>query len=68
MVPEAGLEPALLSKSDFESDVSTNFTTRASSCLQLLNALLNATADKTKGLYLANYFKQVFYFKKGLTA
>jgi hypothetical protein len=64
MVPEAGLEPALLSKSDFESDVSTNFTTRASSCLQLLNA----TADKTKGLYLANYFKQVFYFKKGLTA
>jgi hypothetical protein len=29
MVPEDGLEPSLLSKSDFESDVSTDFTTRA---------------------------------------
>jgi hypothetical protein len=29
MVPEAGLEPALLSKTDFESVASTNFATRA---------------------------------------
>lgn len=29
MVPEDGLEPSLLSKSDFESDVSTNSTTQA---------------------------------------
>ncbi len=29
MVPLAGIEPALLSESDFESDASTNFTTGA---------------------------------------
>jgi hypothetical protein len=29
MVPLDGLEPSLLSKSDFESDVSTNSTTAA---------------------------------------
>ena len=29
MVPGAGLEPALLSKTDFESVASTNFATRA---------------------------------------
>ncbi len=29
MVPEGGLEPPLPKKPDFESGVSTNFTTRA---------------------------------------
>ena len=29
MVPEDGLEPSLLSETDFESVASTNFTTRA---------------------------------------
>ena len=29
VVPLAGIEPALLSESDFESDASTNFTTGA---------------------------------------
>ena len=29
MVPRAGIEPALPKKSDFESDVSTSFTTPA---------------------------------------
>lgn len=29
MVPEAGIEPAPLAGSDFESDASTNSTTRA---------------------------------------
>ena len=48
MVPEAGLEPALLSKPDFESGVSTNSTTRASSCLQLiLKQLLIRQMDYT---------------------
>jgi hypothetical protein len=30
VVPRAGLEPALLAEPDFESGVSTNFTTEAS--------------------------------------
>lgn len=38
MVPEDGLEPSLPKKTDFESVVSTNSTTRASSNLQLFNA------------------------------
>lgn len=46
MVPEAGLEPALLSKTDFESVASTNFTTRA------LSLILNQSVVKTEGLYL----------------
>ena len=29
MVPPVGLEPTLLAEPDFESDVSTNFTTEA---------------------------------------
>jgi hypothetical protein len=29
LVPRAGLEPALLAEPDFESGVSTNFTTEA---------------------------------------
>ena len=32
MVPQAGLEPALLSEQDFESSASTNSTTGASLC------------------------------------
>lgn len=56
MVPEAGLEPALLSKSDFESDASTNFTTRANST-QFINKLLIEIR-----LYLCIDDKQGFSF------
>gem|GEM_PF-3437166 len=44
MVPEDGLEPSLLSETDFESVASTNFTTRA----------------EWQRLYLCIVYKQVF--------
>ena len=44
MVPEDGLEPSLLSETDFESVASTNFTTRA----------------EWQRLYLCIYYTQEF--------
>ena len=38
MVPEAGIEPAPLAGSDFESDASTNSTTRARAVMYLVAA------------------------------
>ncbi len=54
LVPEVGLEPTLLSETDFESVVYTNFTTRASAA--------NYTQAEQRRKPLIHYFRSTVSF------
>lgn len=56
MVPGAGLEPAHLAAGDFESPVSTNFTTRA--CYELYRLYPITASCFSNNLQLARVFHQ----------